>query len=638
MAKDINIHLKTHGAAQTKQQIDEVGQSAKGLGTKTEEMGDKAKLGGGKFLGALRKLVGPLGFMAIATAVASAAAKVAKFFDNIKQRSDEAVRQVQEIRKAYDSLYEAMDAFDEKSRQQVTKTANLILKETGVTQELGLPVIDEYTRQFKSLVEAGRITQQQYDRGMKEMLGYAARHGGAATTDLIAIMRGWEMVTPEQQGAFRRQIAAGAAVARLKDEDVIEALGRGMPTIKAMGWTPEEAVEKIALLAASEVGRKKKSMPATTLQALMAPHLTKIEEYGIEKETAEDPRKLLEQLRKKQADMDRQAFTRMLLEIYGTEAAAGVSKLITVPSRGIQETLRQAAGEAEAEAERAEEKANRDTLERRDAATKARARDIKLRRTLEQQYMEDVREIGREALKEQRIDEPKRQWLREALTIGEAAEEEEAAFREWEKRLGKERRKKIERVTGISLYDMWQQMSAKQKWEALQRTGYESPGTTEQPIVPETKWEKPFIQKIGEGLKNVYYPFGEKPESEAPKEVNIEQQQVTVPVEAGVDKQQVNVPVEVGVDKQQVGVPIEVTEYKQRVSLPVEAVADKQQVGVPVEAVAIGLARLPIQQPYEEQVSHTVVHNHYNYDYGIRYYPRVGEDESGPRIEPGAFG
>jgi len=736
MAKDINIHIKTRGSEQTKQQLQGVGRSAEKVGDSTEKMGKDSERGGSKIVGVLKKLAGPIGFMAIATAVAAAAAKVAKFFDGIKQKCDEAVRQVQEIRKAYESLFEAMDAFDEKSRQQVTRTTNLILKDVGVTQELGLPIIDEYTRQFKSLVEAGRITQQQYEQGMKEMLGYAARHGGEATKDLISIMSGWGMVTPEQQGAFRRQIAAGAAEVGLRDEDIIEALGRGMPTIKAMGWTPEEAVEKIAVIAAGEVGRKKKALPATTLQALMAPQLTKIEEYGITEEAAQDPRKLLEQLRKKQADMDRQAFTRMLVDIYGTEAAAGVSKLITTPSRGIQEVLRQAAGEAGAEAERAEEKANRETLERRDAATKARARDIKLQRKLDEQYMEDVREIGREAQKELRIKEPKRQRLREALTIGEAAEEEQAAFREWEKQLGKEGRKRIERETGLFLPDVWRQMSAKQKWEALQRTGYESEETTEQPIVPETKYEKPFIQKTGEGLKNIFYPFGEKPppaeektaglpvskEVEVPLEPVAKETTVEVPVTAAA--RQVEVPVEekpqsgkkpvsqesiayqseleidnkkyiaklrkqreyaIGIAQQEWFFVKEWEEklndakkgterYERLIGLieehkkealkwedqakwfeeqiktftpyayptpkkpAIKAEEEQKQIQDHVEAEAEPEAVpfiAPSAQPQKKIIHQTVNHFNYIYDHSMRFHPRVGDDESGPRIAPG---
>jgi hypothetical protein len=556
MAKDINIHLKTKGAAQTKQQLGEVGQSAKKVGDTTEEMGTKAKRGGGGVVSALKKLVGPIGFMAIASAVAAAAAKVGKFFDNIKARTDEAVRDVQDLRKAYTDLFEALDAFDEKSRQAVTKATNLLLQETGVTEEIGLPVIDAYTRQFKALVDAGQITQEQYDRGLKETLGYAERHGGGATKDLVAIMSGWGMVTPEEQGEFRRMIAAGAQQVGLTDEDVIEALGRGMPTIKAMGWSPQQAIETITTIAAGEVGRKKKSLPATTLQALMQPQLTKIEEYGISEEAAKDPKLLLEQLQKKRADMDQKAFTRMLVDIYGGESAAGVSKLLTAPRHGIGEVLRQAASEAGAEAERAEEEGRRGTLEARDAAGKARERQIELELTIEEQYMEDVRGIGWKRQKRLRINEPIRQEYREFFQY-KVEEKEYAAYRDWVDRLTDEELAEVRRKYGTRGrargYDperiAWYEMSAKEKYEALVRT---RPTETSEHTRP-------------------------KPEQPRPVQ----------------------------------------PERKTQVELEPSA----KQVSVPVEA---------------EQAPTVVNHYHYTYDYGIRYFPRVGSDESGPRIEPGA--
>jgi len=188
------------------------------------------------------------------------------------------------------------------------------------------------------------------------------RHGKEATADLISIMAGWSMVTPEQQGRFRRQIAAGAQQVGLTDADIISALGRGMPTIKAMGWTPEQAVETIAVLAARETGRKKMSLPATTLQGLIAPQPSGIEESLVAEaeakgkvtakaeaqikaraeELAQDPQQLLAYLTQKQQKMDQKAFTRLLVNIYGTEAAAGVSKLLIEPRRDIRQTLREA--------------------------------------------------------------------------------------------------------------------------------------------------------------------------------------------------------------------------------------------------------------------------------------------------------
>jgi len=110
MAKDINIHLKTKGAKQTKDQLDQVAGGATKVGTKAKGMGDKAEKGSAKLVKMLGKLVGPLGFAAVAAGIAGAARKVAAFFDELKQRSDEAVRNVQELRQGYDDLFEAIRA------------------------------------------------------------------------------------------------------------------------------------------------------------------------------------------------------------------------------------------------------------------------------------------------------------------------------------------------------------------------------------------------------------------------------------------------------------------------------------------------------------------------------------------------
>jgi hypothetical protein len=62
---------------------------------------------------------------------------------------------------------------------------------------------------------------------------------------------------------------------------------------------------------------------------------------------------------------------------------------------------------------------------------------------------------------------------------------------------------------------------------------------------------------------------------------------------------------------------------------PVDVEAEQQPAEVNLQPVA--------RERFEEQAPVTVVHNHNHYDYGIRFFPRVGSDESGPRIEPGAI-
>jgi hypothetical protein len=475
MAKDINIHIKTPGAQQAKQELDSVSQSAEKLGQTTEQAGTKSDRASKWVMDGLKSLVGPLGFAAIATVLASAAAKVAKFFDDLKARCDEAVRSAQSIRKEYADLFEAMDAFDERSRRRVTLETTGLLKETAVSKEIGLPIINAYTRQFRELVKSGQITEEQYQQGLKETLGYGERHGGVATPELITLLRGWNIITPEQQGIFRRQISAGAAASGLTDAELIEALGRSVPTAKAMGWTPAQTISAVATIASGEVGRQRTGLPATTMQGLLAPQLSNVVKYGISEEIAQDPYQLLVQLHQMQGQMDQQKFTRMLTDIYGTTAAAGVSKLLTAPRGDIRKVLIQAATPEAVEAEQAEERSSRATQERRDARAKAAVMEADLDVTTKEQYEEDIREIGEAKRKLFKRREPVRQWLNDFFTIGEEKEKEYAAFQSWYENLSPEEKEKFVAMwrsrTGTP-FDVWQfGFTPQQKYESLVEGG-----------------------------------------------------------------------------------------------------------------------------------------------------------------------
>jgi len=465
MSKDVNIHVKSTGTQQVKQELSGVGRSAEQMGSRTKRASNWIKEG-------LKSLVGPLGFAAIATALAAASLKVAKFFDNLKTLCDEAVRNVQGLRKEFAELFEAMDAYDERSRRQITKQTVALLKETAVSKEIGLPIINAYTRQYRDMVESGQLTEAQYQQGLKGMLGYGERHGGVATAELVALMRGWGIVTPEQQGVFRRQISAGAAASGLTDAELIGALGRGMPTIKAMGWTPTQAVETIATIAAGEVGRKRASLPATTLQGLIAPQLTNIAKYGISEKIAQDPQQLLMQLQSMRGQMDQQKYTRMLVEIYGNEAAAGVSKLLTASRGGIREAITQAATAEGAAAEQREEQTSRETEERLLAKAEAAVIEENLDVTTREQYEEKIRRIGKARRERLKRREPVRQWIREFFTIGEEAEYEEAARRKWMESLTPEESAAIEEeyLGYAQRYERaWREMTPQERYEGLTR-------------------------------------------------------------------------------------------------------------------------------------------------------------------------
>ena len=524
MPKDINIHLKTTGAEQTKQQLDQVATGTQKVGAEATRSGREAEKGMGLFGNVLAKLAGPLGIAAIAAKLSDLANGIATFFDNIKTKADEAVANMRGLRREFDDLYEAMNVFDEQGQRKVTETALTLLQKTGTPKEIGLPIIEVYTRKFKDLVKAGQLTQEQYERGLEEMLSYGAIHGRAATPDLIAMMSGWGMTTPDQQGAFRRQIGAGAEAVGLDEEDIIAALTQGGPTIKAMGWTPGYAVEMIATIAANEAGRKLKSLPPTTLQAIMTPQVAKAEEYGLEKKLFEQPIELLAKLAEMKAagpikrlkpapkkegpeyekieafpgtgimkvvktrhvkappEYEQVEFQTMLTDIYGAEAGTGVRKILTEQDRNRAVIIQRAATEEGAAAERAEREIDQSTQRFREAATAARAERIAFKTKSDQEYMADVRRIGAEKLKQLRIDEPITQWLRKQY-FGENEEAQKAygAYWVWEESLTEqEKQKMVEEYEGpgryvvlaaavrrAALVKRWKEMSAQQKFEAL---------------------------------------------------------------------------------------------------------------------------------------------------------------------------
>ncbi|MFA5554908.1 MAG: hypothetical protein WCZ89_02300 [Phycisphaerae bacterium] len=389
MAKDINIHIKTPGAEQAKRSIGEVSQETKKVGSAAEEMGSRGQRGSKWFSDGIKGLVGGLGLAALAYKLADVSLRVAKFFDTIKTRSDEAVRNIQAVRGAFEELFEALGAYDEQSRERITKSTYQLLQKTAVPEQLGIPIVNAYTRQFKSVMPPDAFTA-----GLEGMLGYGARHGGEATSELIQIMAGWGMSGGREQGEFRRMVSEGAAASGSSDADMIAALSRGMPTIRAMGWSPQKAVSTVAALAAGEAGRRKTTLPAMTIESLGAPQAEAVKKHGLDEQLAEQPQQLLEALAVKAAGMDKEQSYRMLRDIYGASAAAGVAKLLAPGPAGLEGTIARAAGPSGAQAERAEEAARRGTLEARSAVAQARIRQIELDLTEEQKYAMEVRRIG----------------------------------------------------------------------------------------------------------------------------------------------------------------------------------------------------------------------------------------------------
>jgi hypothetical protein len=272
-------------------------------------------------------------------------------------------------------------------------------------------------------------------------------------------MAGWDMVTSEQQGVFRRQIGAVSKTSGLTEEDIIDALGRAAPTAKTMGWKPDEVLNYIGTIAAGEVGRKKLTLPSTTLEALVNPQLANLKEYGITSQQAENPAQLLGLLAVKQKTTGERAFGRMLKDIYGTEAAAGVYKLLKSPGGEMPAAIQEAATSQAAIAEMAEEESSRKTKERIQAITDA-AKAEEWQKSNEFFYRKQIRELGKEKRETLQIEHPFYQWFRENVipeTIGlgvipaklaskfifEGKQKEDAAFIQWYEKLSPEEKERI---------------------------------------------------------------------------------------------------------------------------------------------------------------------------------------------------
>jgi hypothetical protein len=507
MSKDVNIHVKTEGTGQVNRDLQEVAQGVNKVGENVEQMGSRSSRALEWFANGIKSLAGPLGFAALIGAVSNVAGKISQFFNDLKNRCDEAVTNLQNVRKSFEGVFEAMDAFDEKSRRAVLKQTTELLKKTSVTPEIGLPVIEQYARQFK-----GKLPPEQYQQGLEGMLGYAERHGKMATPELITLMSGFGMTTPEQQGTFRRQIGAVSKASGLTDEDIIAALGRASPATKAMGWKPEETLNYIGTIAAGEIGRNKSTLPSATLEALANPQLGNLKDYRISPKQAGNPAQLFDIIASRRGKMTEQAFSRMLTDFYGAHAAAGVAKLIKTPGGAMGGTIQEAATPQAAAAETTEEMTSRDTMERIEAQTRAVKTEIQQDVTDKENYQQKIRDIGADEQKNIHLRHPFIQWLYEhasrgtglgitpailgSTLKGEGTKKENAAFIRWLRNLAPEERTRILQETTppsipfvtlkakefVQLGEYYHNLTPKQQYQEL--VGNEGPRNFESSLNP----------------------------------------------------------------------------------------------------------------------------------------------------------
>jgi hypothetical protein len=408
--KDINIHVRAPGAAETKQQLDKTAEGVRGMGASVEGAGKKTSVASAAFSGFLRFFTAA-GFIAL---LANTARKVTEFFDNLHRRVNEAVKDAENMRQAYSGLFEAMGAYSEAERKKVVKDALSVMSETMTPQAAGIPNIERYTRQFK-----GQMRPDDYQAGLRNVLSYAARHGGAATPELIDMMRGYGMTTAAQQSEFMRTVSAGSVAAGMTDEEIISAMGRAAPSARAIGMSPQETISTISALAAGETGRNKTAMPAMVIEAMSGPNADALKKYGVAGKT---PTEISENVRKKMQGLSAEDRYKMLSDIYGAGAVKGVYKMITSGAPAIVPV-------SEA-ADRAEREQYNQTLEAQAAQSAAEAEKQKQDITPSEVSQENVSKIGEQYQKNLQRRHPIRQFWREMWRTKEY-EKENAAYRLW---------------------------------------------------------------------------------------------------------------------------------------------------------------------------------------------------------------
>lgn len=341
MAKDreLNIHVKVPGVEQAKTDLDKLAQSADNLGAVVDQSTKKQSqsikntavetgLLGNAFNLAKSHLGGLVTGM-IAFGAIKIGRAVIDFFDDLIKKQEEAINKAESVRNRYKNLFEISGQFTEQGRRQTIQETEKLLQETGTSSAVGLPAIEEYTRQFKD-----QMKPDEYQSGIRQVLGYTARHGGEAMPDLIQLMRGYEMNTPAQQGEFMRTISAAAKQSGMTDSEMINLLGKSAPSSKAMGMSPNQTLSLLSSLAEGEIGRNKTMMPASTIDAMASPQSDALKKYHI---TGKTPAEVYMETQQKAMSMSPQDRYAMLQDIYGG-SAKGVSKLMLGGVAPIQPT------------------------------------------------------------------------------------------------------------------------------------------------------------------------------------------------------------------------------------------------------------------------------------------------------------
>ena len=242
MAKDINIHVKTRGAAETKRQLDSVGQSGQKVGSDVKGGSDKGTAGLGDLQDKAHGAAGEfdtmgdsvVGWSTKLAGITAIIAAVTKAISAQTEAMKEHARVAAEQQKALTALQHLGDIFEKRPE---------LRKEVAAYAEYGRRPFEEVAKAWYTLESKGAGLSEEQKQGiMKEALELGRQEPAADLSGIIDMFSLYVKETKEQdinlvQNVLRQTVtSAGAELAQ-----VGKLLPRVLPLGISGGLTPEQA-------------------------------------------------------------------------------------------------------------------------------------------------------------------------------------------------------------------------------------------------------------------------------------------------------------------------------------------------------------------------------------------------------------
>jgi hypothetical protein len=448
MAKDVNIHIKTQGAEQTKQDLNQVAQA-------TEEMGAKSSRAAGWIKEVFTALVGPLGVSAVVGLAVSGFRYYIAALEDMKNASANAVRDLADKQRAAKDFFEVMDAYSSKDRKAALNQVFDVQTKYGLSYEASKQLLTTQQRTF------GEINPQ----STEQFAPYWQFHG-QATGDLIRWMGESGIKTPEYQGQIMRMISAVSKQKHLSDEELIGALTSQGEKFRYLGWSPEQTIENLGKILVPNEGTRGIMRLFTAMESFTP---DKALEMHASPAVANDERARWEFLQNKAAAMSPEKRNELLAKQFGMSSPA-IRKLLFEPtSPELQKAIDYAVSpEAAAEARRHLAEYQKTTEGEQEIGTGISGK-IKAKLPPVETLKTTLRDIGKAYLADlqykDRFQYEKITWM----NMGENREVEAAAVHLWFQTLSEAEKKSYIQMTekdiGWGHYEKFPEQAARYQFE-----------------------------------------------------------------------------------------------------------------------------------------------------------------------------